>query len=369
MKIRIPFLDLAPMHRELSKSLGFKFSELLQKGIFSGGEEVDIFESKMSNLLKSPFAISCANGSDAIELALRVLGIGMGDEVLVPALTWVSTAESVVLTGAKPVFVDVDENGLIDLDLLQGLDSPRIKAVIPVHLYGKMVKMPILKQLAELKRWWVIEDAAQAFGASMDGQPAGGFGEMGCFSFYPTKNLGALGEAGMVTTYRKDLADKLLHLRNHGQAQRDHHEIVGRNSRIDTLQAAFLNVKLDHFKAWQEKRKDLAKDYLYGLKDVPGIKLPQGILDVSHNAHIFQIQTENRDRIQKHLFKFGIGTAIHYPKTVPSTPAFGKLQGYPVAERLADTSLSLPLHPYMRQDDIAYISQVLTSYLNKVGGI
>src|SRR5690606_10536903 len=204
--MKIPFLDLKRMDSELKDTLKSKFEEMLHKGVFSGGEEVQLLESKVFALLNSPFSIACANGTDALELALRALNIGPGDEVIVPAMTWVSTAEVVLMVGATPVFWDTDAWGLLRFDWEKAI-SPRTKAVIPVHLYGKMVPMADLIAKAKKANISVIEDAAQAFGSFQDGKLAGTWGDVGCLSFYPTKNLGALGEAGMCLTNQKDLAE------------------------------------------------------------------------------------------------------------------------------------------------------------------
>ncbi len=271
--MKIPFLDLGRIDRELKERLKFKFSELLDEGIFSGGKEVETLESSISKILKSPFSISCANGTDALELALRALGIGSGDEVIVPAMTWVSTAESVVLVGAKPVFVDTDKCGLISSDWEKAI-SPQTKAVIPVHLYGKMVEMEPLISNAKSKNLFVIEDAAQAFGAFQKGKAAGTWGDVGCLSFYPTKNLGALGEAGMCLTSSSEIARKIRLLSNHGQPIRDQHELVGRNSRIDSIQAGFLNVFLNDWEENLAGRKALAQIYLEGLSGISESRLP-----------------------------------------------------------------------------------------------
>ncbi|MDN3667829.1 DegT/DnrJ/EryC1/StrS family aminotransferase [Echinicola jeungdonensis] len=352
MKKPIPFLELTRMHEDLAEELKAKFDQGLKKGVFSGGEEVAQLENRMSNYLNVPNAIGCANGTDALELALRVLGIGAGDEVIVPALTWVSTAEVVKMVGAKVVFCEVDHYGLLDINQVAHLISPHTKAIISVHLYGKMVDMERLMKLAKNQGIEVIEDAAQAFGAFQNGKSAGCWGDIGCFSFYPTKNLGALGEAGLLTTQNDRLAYLLRLMINHGQFQRDNHELIGRNSRIDTLQAAFLNVKLDYFEAWQNRRKALAKLYLEHLQHLKGIQVDSGILTEDHNAHLLAIQTGERDELRTFLDKEGIGTAIHYPLEVPAIPAFGGEREFPMAHKIAQNTLSLPLHPYLKEEEV-----------------
>ncbi|QDH80863.1 DegT/DnrJ/EryC1/StrS family aminotransferase [Echinicola soli] len=364
MNRSIPFLELAPMHADLADELKAKFAKLLEKGLFSGGEEVEALEVTMQEFLGISHVIPCANGTDALELALRALEIGPGDEVIVPALTWVSTAEVVKMVGAEVVFCDVDTDGLIDIKQMENLISPSTKAVIPVHLYGKMVEMNQLLRITRSMGIKVIEDAAQAFGAFQQGKSAGALGEIGCFSFYPTKNLGALGEAGLLSTQDPLLEERLRLLLNHGQAQRDRHEIIGRNSRIDTLQAAFLNVKFSCFKAWQQKRKALAKLYLDHLQHLKGVVVPSSILQSAHNAHLFTIQTDERDALKAYLGEKGIGTAVHYPLPVPVMQAFGGEKDFPVASKLSISTLSLPLHPYLREDEVRRVCEEIQLFFS-----
>ncbi len=360
--MKIPFLDLSLMEESLKGRLKNRFSQVLETGVFSGGKEVVQFERSVSSFLNSSFSIPCANGTDALELALRALEIGRGDEVIVPAMTWVSTAEAVVLVGAKPVFWDTDENGLLQEDWEKAI-TKKTKAVIPVHLYGKMVEMESLIAKAKDHHLFVLEDAAQAFGAFQKGKAAGTWGDVGCLSFYPTKNLGALGEAGMCLTQDAALERKLRLLLNHGQPIRDQHELVGRNSRIDTLQATFLNVMLEDFEANQEKRKAISKQYLEAFSGIEGLKLPDGVLEADHNAHLFVIQTEKRDELKAFLAEQGIGTAIHYPCILPDMKPFNVEGDFLNAKKLASTGLSLPLNPYLKEEEVGFICRVLRRFL------
>lgn len=349
--MKIPFLDLSRIDNELKEALKAKFSALLDMGIFSGGKEVELLESSISKILNSPFSIPCANGTDALELALRALGIGPGDEVIVPAMTWVSTAEAVILVGAKPVFVDTDEDGLISSDWEKAI-TPQTKAVIPVHLYGKMVEMSPLLSKANSRGLFVIEDAAQAFGAFQNGKAAGTWGDVGCLSFYPTKNLGALGEAGMCLTSSKELAYKIRLISNHGQPVRDQHELVGRNSRIDSIQAGFLNVFLEKWEENLAKRKTFAQIYLEELSEIPEIRLPSEIDQPDHNAHLFVIQTKRRNELKAFLAERGIGTAIHYPMILPDMKPFAFEGDFENARNLALKGLSLPLNPLLKESEV-----------------
>lgn len=353
------------MHRELAEELKAKFADVLMDGIFSAGREVDELENGICRLLGLTSAIACSNGTDALELALQALGIGQGDEVIIPALTWVSTAEAVVNVGASPVYCDVDEEGLIAIPLIEKCLSRHTKAIIPVHLYGKMVAMPQLMAFARNHGLKVIEDAAQAFGAFQEGKSAGTFGDIGCFSFYPTKNLGALGEAGLLTTQEEELDIRLRRLLNHGQSARDVHELMGRNSKTDSLQAAFLNVKLKYFERWQETRKKLALVYLNELEGVNEIISPQSILNIDHNAHLFTVRVQERTALSLYLEQQGIGTAVHYPLPVPLIKAFHRPGGFPMAEKISNTTLSLPLHPYLTEGQVLSICRELKRFYGK----
>jgi len=368
MSRQIPFLDLSHIPEDLKIQLREKFSQMLDKGIFSGGEEVELLEKNLQEYLGINHAIACSNGTDALELALRALAIGPGDEVIVPALSWVSTAEAVVLVGAKPIFIDIDASGLMNLNSIESKKSSRTKAIIPVHLYGRMVDMEKLLLWSKKNKIAVIEDAAQSFGSVLKGKHAGTWGDIGCISFYPTKNLGALGEAGALVTENHNLTTKLRQLLNHGQTFRDHHFLTGRNARIDSLQAGFLNVKLRFFDHWQKNRKYLASIYLQEIKDIPTIRLPEEIISPFHNAHLFVIQTNQRDDLRAYLTKKGIGTAIHYPVIIPYMEPYSDGQKYPIGEKLSQTVLSLPFNPGLYDEDVKRICEEIRNFANQTMG-
>lgn len=351
------------MEENLKERLKNRFSEVLEAGVFSGGKEVEQFEKSVSTFLKSPFSIPCANGTDALELALRALGIGPGDEVIVPAMTWVSTAEVVLMVGAKPIFWDTDQEGLLQKDWGNAVTS-KTKAVMPVHLYGKMVDMNDLTEKAKLLGLFVIEDAAQAFGAFQNGRAAGTWSDVGCLSFYPTKNLGALGEAGMCLTQDEHLSEQIRLLLNHGQPARDQHELVGRNSRVDTIQCAFLNVMLDDFEKNQHKRKAIAERYLEAFSNLEALRLPIGILNIDHNAHLFVIQTEKRDELKGFLAAKDIGTAIHYPTILPDMKPFFSGGNFLAARNLANQGLSLPLNHFLKEEEVEFIVSAVHEFFN-----
>jgi dTDP-4-amino-4,6-dideoxygalactose transaminase len=362
--MEIPFLDLKRFDLDLKNGLQVKFTTMLEEGLFSGGKEVTDLESTIKAKLESNYAIVVANGTDAIEIALRALQIGPGDEVIVPAMTWVSTAEAVVMVGAKPIFWDTDQDGLLAPDWDRAITS-NTKAVIPVHLYGKMVDMELLVAQAKNHQLFVIEDTAQAFGSVKNGRAAGTWGEIGCLSFYPTKNLGALGEAGMCLTQDSNLEERIRLLINHGQPRRDEHSLVGRNSRIDTLQAGFLNVMLDRFEEFQLTRKLQSKRYLDELASIEGLGLPIGILQSDHNAHLFAIQTERRDELQVFLREKGIGTSIHYPKILPELGIFESKGNFPNSKKISKSGLSLPLNPFLMDQEQDYIIEQISAFFKK----
>lgn len=361
--MEIPFLELKLLDEKLKEALRTKFASMLDDGIFSGGEEVDRLEASLFREFDSAFVMTCANGTDALELALRALEIGQGDEVIVPAMTWVSTAEAVCLVGAKPVFWDVDEDGLLGQDWHQAI-TVRTKAVIPVHLYGKMAYMDPIMAVAKDRGIKVIEDAAQAYGASLNGKAAGTCSDIGCLSFYPTKNLGALGEAGACVTQDSGLAEKIRLLRNHGQIIRGRHELIGRNSRIDTLQAGFLNVLLANFSCFQKTRKELAGIYLEKLRPIEGLKLPQEMMGEAHNAHLFVICTEKREALQAFLVQRGIGTVVHYPQILPEMKQFFQIGDFPNAGKLSKQALSLPLNPWLKKGEIELVASAVRDFFS-----
>lgn len=344
--MKVPFLDLKKMDDSLKSELQIAFGKALDEGVFSGGNPVNSLVENLKQFLGAGHLIPLGNGTDALELALRALAIEPGDEVIVPALTWVSTAEVIKLLGAVPVFVDTDSDGLISSEWVN-LVNQKTKAVIPVHLYGKMVDMEALCKEAKNRNLFVIEDAAQAFGASQKGKAAGTWGEVGAFSFYPTKNLGALGEAGACFTKDEGLARMITLFANHGQIKRDEHLILGRNARMDTLQAIFLNVLLKYFNEFQATRKAQAKKYLDVLSEIEEIVLPKEILRENHNAHLFVIQIERRDELKEYLDLKGIGTAIHYPEILPDMLPFACEGQFENARKISQNCLSLPLNPYL----------------------
>lgn len=352
--LQVPAFDITRQNRILEIALQQAFQTVLEHGHFILGDEVQKFEAQAAAFLGVGHAVGVANGSDALVLSLMALGIGPGDEVIVPGFTFFATASSVSRVGATPVFVDVSpEDYNIHPQAVKGKITSRTKALMAVDLFGMPAKMNELKKLADAEGLSIIEDAAQALGTRYEAQPVGGIGALGCFSFFPTKNLGCFGDGGMVTTNRADLADKLRMLRVHGARRKYHHEALGINSRLDTLQAAFLNVKLPYVKSWIEKRREIAETYRQGLAGISGIRLPAE--DGGHSYNQFTIQAERREELQNFLTRHGISTTVYYPMPLHLQPVFASL-GYrpgdlPVSEALTGKVLSLPMFPELTMEE------------------
>lgn len=359
----IPLVDLKRQYTILKTELDLAISEVLVNADFIMGSAVSEFEQSFAKYCQTIHAIGVASGTSALQLAMHALGIGQGDEVITVAHTFIATCEPISLLGAKPIFVDVDpESFTLDPSLLEKAITPKTKAIIPVHLYGQCANMTAILEIAKQHNLPVIEDAAQAHGAEHYNQLAGSMGNIGCFSFYPGKNLGAYGDAGTVTTNSEALAKKVAQLRDHGRSQKYLHDVVGYGERLDTLQAAILNVKLKYLEQWTDQRRDIAKRYSQELQNVAGIQVP---LEAKHNKsvyHLYVIQHDKRDQLRQHLQEDGISSGIHYPTPVHLQPAYRHL-GYmkdslPITETLASRILSLPIFPEMADDEV---SQVIDS--------
>lgn len=336
---------------------------VLRVGQFILGPEVAAFEHEVADYLNVKHAIGVASGTDALVIALRALGIGAGDEVIVPAFTFFATAEAVLLVGAVPVFVDVDPLTLcLDVKLIRDRVTARTKAVIPVHLYGHPADMIALAELTADLGLKLVEDCAQSFGAELCARKTGTFGDIGCFSFFPTKNLGACGDAGMLVTNDDELAEKIKMLRTHGWREKYKPELVGYNSRLDELQAAILRIKLRHLDRWNERRRELANLYAEFLADLPVI-LPYQSPVGKHVYHLFVIRVRERETVRQHLAKQGIATGVYYPSPLHLLEPCGHL-GYacgdfPVAEMASRKALALPLYPELTPADIQQVSAAL----------
>jgi dTDP-4-amino-4,6-dideoxygalactose transaminase len=355
---RQPFVDLGAQFRELRDELMPDLERIFAAGAFVGGEPLARFEAAFAGFCGAPHAVGVANGTDALHLALRALGVGAGDEVITVANSFVATVEAILQAGARPVLVDVRPDTLLmDVAALDAARTPRTRAVIPVHLYGRLVQIEPIERWCATRAVALLEDAAQAHGAGRGGRRAGAFGDAAAFSFYPAKNLGAAGEAGAVVTRRADVAARVARLRDHGQGERYHHDLVGYNSRLDALQAAVLSVKLKRLDAWNGRRRALAAIYRERLAKVPVLDVPAAAPEPeSHVYHLFVVRTPERQRLRAALTARGIETGLHYPVPIHRQPAcrdLGYAEGaFPVTEAAARTVLSLPMYPHMSDDAV-----------------
>ncbi|MGK9170254.1 DegT/DnrJ/EryC1/StrS family aminotransferase [Inquilinus limosus] len=359
----IPFLDLSPMHAELEAELDDAWRLVSRSSKFIGGEFVDRFEEEWAAYCGTAHCVGLASGTAALQLGLSALGIGPGDEIILPANTFFATAEAVIAVGAKPVFVDVDPSTLLmTAAAVENAITPRTAAVIAVHLYGQPVDMDAVGEVAGAAGLAVIEDAAQAHGSTWLGRRAGSLSHVGCFSFYPGKNLGAFGDAGAVVTNDRGLAERIRSLSNHGRARDDHcrHEYLGGTHRLDALQAAILSVKLRRLDAWNDGRRRVAAWYEPLLRElaVEPVHMAAG---ARSNHHLAVIQTPHRDHIRERLRAEGIATGIHYPTACHRQPALGSTNApcLPVAERAAKRVLSLPMAPHLTQSEVARVAEAI----------
>ncbi len=358
----IPFYDLAPLHEGLRDEFTATLGSLLDDSGFIGGHRVDLFETEWAHFCGVDYAVGVANGTDAIELVFRALGVGAGDEIIVPANTFVASAAAVVAAGARPVFVDVDPGTLLmGADQVRAAVSSRTVAVLVVHLYGQPVNVREIEAVTEPLGIPIIEDAAQAHGAQLGGRMVGSLGLAATFSFYPGKNLGALGDGGAVTTSDSALADRVRVLANHGRGRNHHHHVeVGRNSRLDAFQAAVLLAKLPGLASLNDDRRRLADRYRKALAG-----LPIDFVDIRPGAvsanHLLVAQVDGRDAFRAALEAEGVATAVHYPVPCHRQPAFEKLTpGYlSVVERAADRIVSLPLYPQMTDQQVNRVCDVI----------
>jgi dTDP-4-amino-4,6-dideoxygalactose transaminase len=357
----LQFVDLGALHREVRGEIDAAIARVLERSAFIGGAEVAAFESAFAQYVGTPHAIGVANGTDALELALRAFDLPPGSGVIVPASTFIATAEAVVAAGHRCLFADVDPaTGLLDLEDAERL-APEAAALIVVHLYGRLADMAPVTGLAARHGLRLLEDAAQAHGARRGGRHAGTFGDAGTFSFYPGKNLGAIGDGGIVVTGDTDVADRVRLLRDHGRSGHDTHEVVGRNSRLDGLQAAVLGAKLPHLDRWIAARRGVAEAYRAALDpallDWTGDGHPE-----AESHHLFPVLLDDRDDVAAALRRHGIPTGVHYRVPVPCTPAFGcEIGRFPAAEARGERQLSLPIHPHLSYADVLRIAGAVTA--------
>lgn len=368
--MKIPLVDLQTEYKTMQQELDAAATRVLASGWYILGQEVPAFEEEFAAYLGVAYAVGVASGTDAVLLACRALEIGPGDEVITVSHTAVATATAIELSGATPVFVDIDPvTYTMDVGQIAAAITPRTKAIIPVHLYGHPAEMDSLLALARQHNLFVIEDCAQAHGAMYKGKRVGTMGDAAAFSFYPTKNLGAMGDGGAVVTNHPAVASRLKMLRQYGWQQRYISDIAGYNSRLDELQAAFLRVKLRHLDAGNATRRHLAAFYNQQLAHLP-LTLPTAQPECEPVFHLYVIQTEQRDALQNYLAEQGIGTAIQYPVPVHRQPAYHRLEyeagSLPVTEGICGRILSLPMHPYLTEVQAKQVATAITTYFTTI---
>jgi dTDP-4-amino-4,6-dideoxygalactose transaminase len=363
----IPFLSLDSQNELVQEEIYSAFRRVYQNKWYILGNEVKAFEKDYASFNKVSHCIGTGNGLDALHIALKSLGIGPGDEVIVPSNTFIASWLAVSYSGAKivPVEPEITTHNL-DIKKIEAAITSKTKAIMPVHLYGQACEMNSIMRIANAYGLFVIEDNAQAHGSSYNQQLTGSFGNINATSFYPTKNLGALGDAGALTTNDPELAEKAIILRNYGSEKKYHNEVAGFNSRLDELQAAFLSVKLKYLHKWTAERKTVAAFYHAHLAGINDLILPQTAPGCDHVYHLYVIRTKKRDHLQDYLDNNGIGTAIHYPIPPHLQKAYQQLGfkkgDFPIAEELAETCLSLPLNPGMKEDELCYIAGKIKTF-------
>lgn len=366
--MKIPLADLNLQYQSIKAEIDSVISAVIEESAFIGGRKnrfTNEFEKAFSDYLGIKHTVGCGNGTDSIEIILKSLGVGFGDEVIVPALSWISTSEAVSSIGAKPVFVDIEENSFcIDPKKMEEKITSKTKAIIPVHLYGHPANMERIVEIANANKLFTIEDCAQAHGAEWKFKKVSTFGNAGSFSFFPGKNLGAYGDAGGIVTNDDLLAEICRQIANHGQIEKNNHEREGRNSRLDGIQSAVLSVKLKYLHEWTDKRIDIAAKYNNNLSKSK-FQLPACSKEAKHVYHLYVIRVDARDAWQKKLKEKGIETGIHYPIPLPLLKVYNEFQNlekeFPVANKVCKEILSLPLYPEMTDSQIEYVINALNN--------
>ena len=362
----VPFVNLRAQYQSLRSNIHAAIDDVVGRGAFIDGPELKRFEHWFAGFSDAAGAAGVASGTAALELILEALGIGRDDEVVIPANTFIATAAAIIRVGARPVVVDIEEATFnLDPARLEAAITPRTRAIMPVHLYGLPARMDEITAVASRHRLAVIEDACQAHGARYKGRRAGSLGIAAAFSFYPAKNLGAFGDAGIVTSSDTALLDRIRLLRDHGRTTKYEHAVIGQNARLDNLQAAILSVQGAQLEAWNAARRQAAAWYDKYLADT-GLGLPTAPADVEPVYHLYVVRSADRDGLRQHLETHGVATGIHYPIPIHLQPAcrsLGVARGaMPVTERLAGEILSLPMHPFLPEDDVQYIADVVKRF-------
>jgi dTDP-4-amino-4,6-dideoxygalactose transaminase len=356
--MNVPFVDLKAQYQSIKSEIDPAIQSVIGETAFVGGKYVDAFEKAFAEKFGTKHCVSCANGTDAIYITLKALGIGLGDELITVANSFIATSEAISQTGARPVFVDIDDYFHIDPSLIEKKITGKTKAIIPVHLFGQPADIGAVKEICDRHGLFLIEDCAQSHLATFQGKKTGTFGIAGTFSFYPGKNLGAYGDGGAIVTDDDVFARNARMFASHGSLQKYIHEIEGINSRLDGIQAAVLRVKLDHIEDWNRARNGHALKYNELLGGVKQVKCPQLRPDSFHIFHLYVIRAEHRDDLAAFLKTKGVSTGIHYPTALPLMPAYRYLKhqpsDFPVAHACQDQILSLPMYPELADEQIAY---------------
>jgi dTDP-4-amino-4,6-dideoxygalactose transaminase len=356
--MKVPIIDLVSQYKKLEEEIDGAVKKVFSHSYFVLGKELEEFENKLTEYIGTKFALGVSSGTDGLLLSLYTLGVKEGDEVITAPFTFMATAEAIVLLKARPVFVDIDEETMnLNADNIENALSEHTKVIIPVHLYGLCADMEAINIVATKHRVKVVEDAAQAIGATLNGKMAGGFGDTGVLSFFPTKNMGAAGDGGAILTNNEELHTMMKLLRVHGSGKKYYHDIIGFNSRLDVIQAAVLLVKLKYLDSWNERRREIASQYSKSLSQyVKTPREPDGYYSVFHQ---YTVRTNRRDELQRFLAEKGVSSAIHYPLPLHLQPAL-KYLGYrkgdfPVTEKAAKEVLSLPVYPELKDEHVEYI--------------
>jgi dTDP-4-amino-4,6-dideoxygalactose transaminase len=365
--MKVPFVDLKIQYQSIRDEVRGEIDRMLESAQFILGPNVVEFEKEFAAYCGTKYAAGVASGTDALLLALEALHIGPGDEVITVVNTFIATAASIMGTGAVPVFVDMDSQTYnLDSNQIEAKVHKKTRAIIPVHLYGQPADMSPILEIARRKKLFVIEDAAQAHGATYQGKKTGSIGNVGCFSFYPSKNLGAYGDAGAVTTDDADIYARVKLLRDHGREGKYSHSVCGHNSRLDEIQAAVLRIKLRRLDAWNKRRQEIAGLYSRLLKDLPLVTAPGKTAQANHVYHVYVIRCRQRDELQQWLTSKEISTGIHYPMPLHLQKAFaslGHVKGdFPIAEKAAGEIISLPMYPEMGDDAVEYVCRQISNF-------
>jgi dTDP-4-amino-4,6-dideoxygalactose transaminase len=363
-KMNVPLLDLVAQYEEIKPEMDAAIQRVVSSGYFILGPEVKAAEEEVAAYLGVDYGIGVASGTDALLLALRALNIGPGDEVILPAYSFFATVGVILHVGATPVFVDVDaQDYCIDIAQTRAAVTDKTKAIIPVHLYGQAADMDAINEIAKEHNLSVIEDNAQAFGAEYKGKKTGALGDIGCISFFPSKNLGAYGDGGMVVTNNPELAEKVRMLRMHGWKKKYFPEMLGYNSRLDAIQAAVIRTKLPHIDRWNDRRREVAHQYSAALAAEANIQAPYEAPNRKHVYHLYILQIPNRDELQAHLKEAGISTSVYYPQPLhlaEPCKAYGYKEGdFPIAEKASAETVAIPVYPEISDEQIEYVVEMV----------